>query len=150
MSDPSREQFACPNCSRTVWLFAGERPGASCPHCGTGLNRRNSLVTQGCVDSETLAAARDDLSAQLMEALWIDLSALKPTRDALQTLPESVARELHVLLIDDHHGTLTLAVPQDVTIDTLERLRFILDTPVHLLIASDDDLQAAIDAAYGD
>lgn len=88
---------------------------------------------------------------QLLPApyLTVNLSRFSPSRDALELLPESVARESRLFPLDTQGGTFLLAAARPTDLDLLQRLEFILNRNIVLVGADADDVQRAIDREYG-
>lgn len=133
----SREMFTCPACDRPVWLPADAPTGTPCPHCGRPLGVLSPDSSQDMW-----------LPWDLTNIESIDLTSMVPAVDALESVPESLARELRVFPVDLVEDKLTLAVPSDVNSDDLDRLRFIVNRDLRPVLASESDIQSAIELWY--
>ena len=103
----------------------------------------NVLVALGAIGERDLAKA---LAAQLLVPL-VDLSQQAPAPEAVEVLPESVARShLAVPLVVDEKG-LTIAV-SDPNPELAKVLANACGRVVRLVIAPRSDIQRAIDTAY--
>ena len=103
----------------------------------------NTLVELGAISERDLAQA---LSTQLLVPL-VDLSQQTPSPEAIESLPESVARaHLAIPIVLDDSG-LTIAVA-DPTPELAKVLANACGRVVRLVIAPTSDVQRAIDTAY--
>jgi type IV pilus assembly protein PilB len=109
----------------------------------SGKRLGNLLVELGAINERDLAR---ELSAQLSIPL-VDLSQQAPAKDAIETLPESLARsKLAIpLVIDDDDLTIAVADP---TPELAEVLANATKRQVRLVMAPRSDVQQAIDSAY--
>jgi type IV pilus assembly protein PilB len=102
-----------------------------------------TLVELGAIGERDLAKA---LSTQLLVPM-VDLSQQAPSSDAIEVLPESVARaHLAVPILVDDNG-ITIAV-SDPTPELAKVLANACGRIVRLVIAPRSDVQRAIDTAY--
>ena len=63
--------------------------------------------------------------------------------------PESVARENNVMPIDELDGVLRVAISNPSDVDTIEKLRFILNRDVRISLAPIDGIRESINRLYG-
>jgi type IV pilus assembly protein PilB len=101
------------------------------------------LVEEGAVDERDLARI---LSDQL-QIPYVDLSKRSPLAEAIDLLPESVARANTAIPLEADDRTVTIVVA-DPNEDTEERLVAATQRSVSLVIAPRSDVQRAIEAAY--
>ncbi len=102
-----------------------------------------TLVELGAISERDLAKA---LSTQLLVPM-VDLSQQAPSPDAIEVLPESVARaHLAIPIVVDDNG-ITIAV-SDPTPELAKILANACGRIVRLVIAPTSDVQRAIDTAY--
>ncbi|HEY5026163.1 MAG TPA: GspE/PulE family protein [Acidimicrobiales bacterium] len=110
---------------------------------GSGKRIGATLVELGAIGERDLAKA---LSTQLHVPM-VDLSQQTPAPDAIEVLPESVARaHLAVPIVVDENG-ITIAV-SDPTPELAKILANACGQIVRLVIAPTSDVQRAIDSAY--
>ena len=110
---------------------------------GSGKRIGTTLVELGAIGERDLARS---LSTQLLVPL-VDLSQQAPSPDAIEVLPESVARaHLAVPIVVDENG-ITIAV-SDPTPELAKILANACGRIVRLVIAPTSDVQRAIDTAY--
>jgi type IV pilus assembly protein PilB len=109
----------------------------------TGKRIGTLLVEEGAVDERDLAHA---LSDQL-QIPFVDLSQQTPSPEAIELLPESVARANVAIPIkvDEEGVTIVVADPND---EIQERLVAATHRQVHIVIGPRSDVQRAIEAAY--
>lgn len=140
MSDSSRDRFTCPQCGQSYWMFAGE--SVRCPHCG---------VESAGLDIAAYLDVNDvpDLLDQLTSAVPVDLAELRISQEIVELLPEELARSHIVVPIHGSGDVLTIAVTPDVAVDTLEKLRFVLNRDLRLVTASTAAIIETIDRIYG-
>lgn len=134
----SREMFTCPHCERPVWLPADAPLDTPCPHCGEML----SYPTDRPIETELSPWDPDSAES-------IDLTAMVPTVDALESVPEELAREVGVFPIELHEGALVLAVPSDLPWEELDKLQFVLNRHIRPVLAPAEAIRSAIDLWYG-
>ena len=93
---------------------------------------------------------------EVMEAMatehhipYIDLSRNKVTESVIELVPESVARENSILPFEEQEGELTVLISDPGDMDTIEKLRFILNRDVKIALAPRDRIQESINRYYG-
>ena len=93
---------------------------------------------------------------EVMEAMatehhipYIDLSRNKVTESVIELVPESVARENSILPFEEQEGVLTVLISDPGDMDTIEKLRFILNRDVKIALAPRDRIQESINRYYG-
>lgn len=80
---------------------------------------------------------------------FVDLDEMPIEPDAVKAVPEAVAREYQVMPVAIDSGTLLLAFHNPSLPETLERLRFILNHPISVVMAPEGSILVAIDHHYG-
>jgi type IV pilus assembly protein PilB len=95
-------------------------------------------------------------SDEVMQALasehripFVDLSSNKVSDNVIELVPESVARENSILPFEEQDGVLTILISDPSDMDTVEKLRFILNRDVKIALAPRDRIQEAINRYYG-
>ncbi|VTR95961.1 type ii secretion system protein e : Type II secretion system protein E OS=Planctomyces limnophilus (strain ATCC 43296 / DSM 3776 / IFAM 1008 / 290) GN=Plim_0410 PE=4 SV=1: T2SE_Nter [Gemmata massiliana] len=88
---------------------------------------------------------------QLLPApnITVRLANWEVSREVLELVPESVARENLVLPLDAQVRTLLIAAADPHDYDTAQKLEFILDRDIVFVGAERDDVQNAINRDYG-
>ena len=106
--------------------------------------------------SETLVKLGYATADEVMQALaeensldFVDLNSEHVPDDVIELMPESVARENVVLpfRIDGAQLTVLISNPRDV--DTMEKLRFILNRDIKIALASKPQIIESINRLYG-
>ena len=98
-------------------------------------------------------ADAEDMSRVLAEIYgyeFVDLDSLSINDAIIGLCPESVARENTVIPIrEDRGGNLVFAMSNPVDLETIERLRFILNRRIEVVIGTPDAIAEAINHYYG-
>ncbi|HEV7282124.1 MAG TPA: GspE/PulE family protein [Pirellulaceae bacterium] len=98
-------------------------------------------------------ASAEDVTKAVAKAArveYVDLSARQIPADVIEYVPQSVARENHAVPISiDEDGSLRVAVANPDDVETLEKLRFILNKQVRIAVASKGAILEAINRYYG-
>lgn len=108
----------------------------------------------------TLAAALIKLGyateEEVMRALakthrlpYVDLDSLNIPERIIELMPESVARENAVLPLMVEDGSLTVAMSNPADVDTMEKLRFILNRDIRVALTSRSKILEFINKMYG-
>ena len=80
---------------------------------------------------------------------FVDLENTEISQGAIQLVPESVARESMVCPIIVEDEKLTVAIHDPMAYDVLDKLRFILNREVDVVLAPKEQILAAINRNYG-
>jgi type IV pilus assembly protein PilB len=111
----------------------------------TGGSAEDSLVKLGYATSEEVMRA----VAEEHRVEYVDIARTKIPDDIIQLVPESVARENNVMPIDEIDGVLRVAIGNPSDVDTIEKLRFILNRDVRISLSPKDGIVEAINRLYG-
>jgi type IV pilus assembly protein PilB len=103
------------------------------------------LVALGYASSEEVTQAL----AEFYKFEYIDLSSLRIPDHVIQLVPESVARENKIIPVSDENETIKVLVSDPFDIETIEKLRFILNRKVDTALAPPEHIQEAINKYYG-
>lgn len=87
--------------------------------------------------------------AALTKTTYVSVRQLQIDESIIQLVPESVARECHVLPIADSHAALTVVLADPFDLETVEKLRFILNRNVQAFCGAYDEIEQAIHRHYG-
>jgi len=134
----------------------------------------NILISEGIVSAEQLAEALQIASSsgkklhdevvrlgyapgeKVMKALakayrlkLVDLTGLEISPEIVGLLPESVARENTIFPLAEEGSSLRVATSDPTDLDTLEKLRFILNREVEMALAPREQIVEAINRYYG-
>lgn len=80
---------------------------------------------------------------------YVDLSSLRIPDQVIQLVPESVARENKIIPVSETDDTIRVLVSDPFDIETIEKLRFILNRKVDTALAPKEHIQEAINRYYG-
>ena len=103
------------------------------------------LVKLGYASGEEVAQSL----AEFYKFEFVDLSTIKIPDHVIQLVPESVARENKIIPISDTDETIKVLVSDPFDIETIEKLRFILNRKIETAISSVEQIQEAINKYYG-
>lgn len=79
----------------------------------------------------------------------VDLRQERIDDRVIEMIPESVARENGVLPLWDDRQTLTVVMSDPTDLETIEKLRFILNRPIKVAVDAKSQIQLAINQYYG-
>ena len=80
---------------------------------------------------------------------YVDLSEVSIPEKIIELVPESVARENRILPMAEDDDALVVLMSDPLDIETIEKLRFILNRRVDVALAPDEAIQEAINRYYG-
>lgn len=104
-----------------------------------------ALVNSGYASSEEVTQAL----AEFYRFEYVDLSSIRIPDNVIQLVPESVARENKIIPVSDEDGTIKVLVTDPFDIETIEKLRFILNRKVETALAPQEQIIEAINRYYG-
>ena len=87
--------------------------------------------------------------AAVTQTTYIPVSQLAIDESIILRIPESVARENHVLPIADSDSSLTVVMSNPQDLETIEKLRFILNRNINAFCGASDEIGEAINRFYG-
>ena len=140
-NSPDTQSIHCPLCGETMWV-AQSHPAWSgaCEHCGQLLwFSPSASVVAPIVEFDQLQSGQR--VASLPESTYIPANIL-------QAVPKNVARENRVFPIAELSDALVIAVSHQIDLDTFEKVRFILNRHVVLVVIDDNTLNQQIDYHY--
>lgn len=70
-------------------------------------------------------------------------------REVIQQVPAAIARRYKIIPVSDSENALTVAISDPVNIEVLDSLRYILKRNVEGVVASSEEIAAALDDYYG-
>ncbi|MEQ1827443.1 MAG: GspE/PulE family protein [Pirellula sp.] len=103
------------------------------------------LIALGYATAEDVTQA----IAEFYKFEYVDLANLRIPDHVIQLVPESVARENKIIPISDEDETIKVLVSDPFDIETIEKLRFILNRKVETALAPPEHIQEAINKYYG-
>lgn len=80
---------------------------------------------------------------------YVDVSSFSIPENVIELVPEAVARENSVIPIEETDDSLTVAVSDPMDLETIEKLRFILNRRIDTALSSRESIQGAINRHYG-
>jgi type IV pilus assembly protein PilB len=106
--------------------------------------------------AETLVKLGHATGDEVMEAIarvhrlrYVDLARVDIPESVVELVPESVARENKVLPLEEVDGRLVVLMSDPSDVDTLEKLRFILNRDVSIALAPRAKIMETINRVYG-
>ncbi len=102
------------------------------------------IELQYCTPEEVTRA-----QAEFYKFEYVDLSSLRIPDHVIQLVPESVARENKIIPVSETDDTIRVLVSDPFDIETIEKLRFILNRKVDTALAPKEHIQEAINRYYG-
>ena len=103
------------------------------------------LVKLGYITNTELCKAWADL----LGFPFVDINSMDIEEDIIELMPESVARENNVLPLSYSNGELVVAIHDPSDVDTIEKLRFILNRKIGIRVATREKIVSAINRFYG-
>lgn len=104
-----------------------------------------ALINSGYASSEEVTQAL----AEFYRFEYVDLSTIRIPDNVIQLVPESVARENKIIPVSDEDDTIKVLVTDPFDIETIEKLRFILNRKVETALAPQEQIIEAINRYYG-
>ena len=105
----------------------------------------DTLVKLGyATDVEVMKAVAEEHQVD-----FVDLTKSDVADDVIELMPESVARENVVLPFRDDAGQLTVLISNPGDLDTMEKLRFILNRDIKIALAPRSQILESINRLYG-
>jgi type IV pilus assembly protein PilB len=80
---------------------------------------------------------------------YVDLNEIKIPEHVIELVPESVARENNVLPMAEEDDTLVVILSDPLDMETIEKLRFILNRRVDVALSPQENIIEAINRYYG-
>jgi type IV pilus assembly protein PilB len=111
----------------------------------TNKKLHDELVRLGYATGEEVMRAM----AQEHNMDFINLADVSIPPSVIEILPESVARENVVLPLSEEDGSLKVILSDPLDYDTREKLRFILNRNVEVVLAPRENILEAINRYYG-
>lgn len=104
------------------------------------------LVKNGWITEKNFAKA---ISKQ-RNLPYVSLSTLCPMQEAINTIPENMARRLEIvpLFVDENANKLTIAVSDPFNILALDEIRMITGMDLNIMIATLSDIRQALESFY--
>jgi hypothetical protein len=127
-------------------IISHEQLGEACSFAQEmGTTLRDALVKLGYATAEQVMSA----VAESRHLLFIDLAEITVAPAVIELVPESVARENVILPVAGGKGGLLIAISDPDDSDTIQKLQFILNKNVYLVLAAREQIIEAINRHYG-
>jgi type IV pilus assembly protein PilB len=110
-----------------------------------GLPVETALVKLGYVEEGRLAQAK----SMHFGYEFINLDELEISQSMVELVPESVARENIVIPVGEERGRLKIAVEDPMNFDVMQKLQFILNREIEMVMAPKESILTAINRSYG-
>ncbi len=110
-----------------------------------GMKVADALVRNGYVDQETVC----QYQARQFGYEYVNLDDVQIPGDVIQLVTESMARENVIVPVALQGETAQIAFHDPMAYDLLEKLQFLLNRSVDIVIAPKDSIQSCIDRHYG-
>ena len=110
-----------------------------------GIKIEDALIRLEYVTGDQIGQAQ---AAQLGYQ-YINLEEIEISQAAVQLLPESVARENMVCPVSVEDDKLTVAIADAMNYDVLDKLRFLLNREIGVVLASKEAILSSINRNYG-
>ena len=111
----------------------------------SGIKLSDALVRLGYATGEEVTRAM----AEEHGLNYVNLNEVAIPPAVVELVPESVARENAVIPLAEGDGRLTVIVSDPLEIDTLDKLRFILNRQIDIALAPRENILEAINRYYG-
>ena len=120
------------------------------------LDAQSQSTQTGRPISQTLVQLGYATDTEVMEALarfhrmeFVDLEAVEIPEQVVELMPEAVARENNVIPLAETDRGLKVLMSEPADVDTVEKLRFILNRDVTVALATRSSINLAINRMYG-
>jgi type IV pilus assembly protein PilB len=111
----------------------------------TGTKLQDALVRLNYASGpEVMSAIAEHHNMQ-----FVDLKGLTIPTSVVEMVPESVARENHIIPLSHENNALQIVMSDPNDLDTIEKLRFILNKDIQPVLCDREDIIAAINTHYG-
>jgi type IV pilus assembly protein PilB len=116
-----------------------------------GMAAQTGVKLQDALTKLNYASAAEVMSAiaEFHNMPFVDLKGVTIPPSVVEMVPESVARENHVMPMSHENNALQIVMSDPNDLDTIEKLRFILNKDIAPVLADREDIIAAINAHYG-
>ena len=110
-----------------------------------GISPEDALVQQEYVAADVIGKAK----AEAYGFEFVDLEGMEISPSVIELIPESVARENVVLPLSMQGESLLVAVSDPMALEVIDKLRFILNRDLNLVVAPKAVIQNSINRHYG-
>lgn len=115
------------------------------------MSRENRSTLADCLVKLGYASGEEVMRAMAKhhKMEYVDLTEIKIPENVIELVPESVARENAILPLAEVDNSLKVIVSDPFDIETVEKLRFILNRKVETALAPRENILEAINRYYG-
>jgi len=110
-----------------------------------GISPGEALVKLGYVGAEVIAQAQ----ASMYGYEFIELDSIEIPQSVIELVPESMARENTVIPVGMKGDSLQIALHDPMKYEVLDKLRFIINRDLDVVMAPIESIQTAINRHYG-
>lgn len=110
-------------------------------NCSVG----EALVRLGYLEQSDIS----DAQASEFGQQFLNLEGVEIPNSVIEMVGESIARENTVIPVRLEDGSLVVAFHDPMALDVLDKLRFIVNKDIKIVVAPKDQIQGAIDRHYG-
>ncbi len=121
-------------------MAAGHNEGGAAPRVLT------LLIKQGAITSRRVA---EMLATEFGMPMAPDLTNARITGDTLELVPRAVAARHHLVPLGREGNKLRIAMADPLDTDGIDALGYIVKMPIEPMVATPEDIEAAIDRFYG-
>jgi len=111
----------------------------------TGVKLQDALVKLNYASPQEVMSA----IAEFHNMQFVDLKGITIPSSVVEMVPESVARENHVIPLSHENNALQIVMSDPNDLDTIEKLRFILNKDIQPVLSNREDIITAINSHYG-
>jgi type IV pilus assembly protein PilB len=111
----------------------------------TGVKLQDALVKLNYATAQEVMSS----IAEFHNMQFVDLKGITIPSSVVEMVPESVARENHVIPLSHENNALQIVMSDPNDLDTIEKLRFILNKDIQPVLSDREDIITAINAHYG-
>lgn len=109
---------------------------------------------EGVVDTMVAAGALQPVDVTRAKAIhfgteMVDLGEMRLTDDVIAAVPRHVAKKFNVVPVFVHEGGVGVAISDPSDLDTMDAIQVALPTHVDFRVATEEDIQAALNRYYG-
>ena len=111
----------------------------------TGEGIVHLLSTRGVIPARAVAQAK----AAHFGVEMVELSAIKVEDEAIAAVPRHIAKRYRVLPLYKHGNSLAIVISDPSDLNTIDTLNHLLNAELEIKVATDEDLDAALNRFYG-
>ncbi|MCA9051862.1 MAG: type II/IV secretion system protein, partial [Planctomycetaceae bacterium] len=110
-----------------------------------GITPEDALVRQGYINGSDLGRAQ----AAVFNYEFMELEGVQIPNSIIEQISESVARDNVVIAVGNEGDAVVVAMHNPNNMDVLDKLRFLLNKDVKVVMATMESIQGAINRHYG-